>query len=972
MRRLSAVLALVVLSTQPAGAHTWNLKADGSVIGDPPKTPAQLLDFCVTNPGRCSISVQHVSGQWERHLQADRLNPVASTYKLLTLLGYAQRVADGRTRPTQRLSRDQWARFWIGADGEELRSTRTGPIVDANGGTYRIRRVDGRPSSGALRRSWVHLDRPPRVTVDDLAQVMIRYSDNAAADWFLHAFGEPFFESFIDRQLSGYHDTPPSINAMFLSYFLNPDVPGRPAIGERMLSAYSGYPARGFRDEMARWFSRLEDPGFVARARSCQPAVLPWDQRIGACPPQVGEPGEEQLRRLFNRYSVQSTTRSQAHFMTRMLERSLLDAAAHDVAERSLEFRLDPRRFRDPRFRNAFRRYGAKSGSYRTNRGLSVLAWSAYFESQPAADGSTSKGAVSIQLRDLPGRQRDAQGGYSTADIPFELPLRFAEDVILNRGGLATALMRRLPAQTARPELVARVRRLEPRANAVDTERTLIMELRVRNIGAAATGTTTEVALFLRRAAGGPAEADAEPADQSRPVPQLAPGESVDLLFDVPVPAGRDFVSLVVDPQNRVVESTEVGDGGAGDNVQWERLRFPTVNVRSIGTRRGLLDAGDGRERRASGSAGSFTIRFDGAGRLAEVVGRGDKLVLAPGTVDEVIGHVASHDGKNRLTLQQPLGRSLVDVPFTIQRAFHNIQSWEDARQGDLVADERIEVGVLYGDGPLRCRPRAESGCRFDGDRAVAMATIDGSVTNAAHYLSLEVADGQRHHGAIGTGVVLDGEGAVDYGLRILDPHTRIAGLTLKSFGGRGRAVAISVERARHVLLENLLIHNFDGAEKPVAGVLGGPFGDFTLRNSVIHDGGGTGVAIDRPTASGRVENCTVVAMSAAGIREGDGLLDVRNTISMGNGGIDFRVQRGRQDHNLSSDGSAAGPGSITDRPAERQFLSLSAETRDLHLRPGADAAGAGSVLYPAFGTDIDGEPRPIGPSASWNIGADQ
>jgi len=323
------------------------------------------------------------------------------------------------------------------------------------------------------------------------------------------------------------------------------------------------------------------------------------------------------------------------------------------------------------------------------------------------------------------------------------------------------------------------------------------------------------------------------------------------------------------------------------------------------------------------------------------------------------------------LSLQQPLGVSLTGVPFTIQRAFHEIQSWEDARQGDLVADQRVEVGVLYNDGPFRCRPAADPSCRFDGNRATAMATIDGSLTNARHYMALEVAKGQRHQARSGTGVVLDGEDAVKFGIRVLDHHTRVSGLAMRGFGGTRGAAAISVERARHVLLNDLLIHDFGDAQGSAAGILGGHLGDFTLRNSIIYDGG-AGVRVDRPTASGSVENCTVLGMSGPGVSEGDGLLEVRNTISMDNGEGDFQVRRGAQGHNLSSDGSASGPGSITGRTPTRQFRSLVAEARDLHLRAGADAAGTGVVLYPAFRTDIDREARPVGRSASWSMGADQ
>ena len=911
VRKLVAALALTALSMPSVTAQIWHRDSSGRLVGDPPRTPAELLDFCVSNPAHCSISIVHLSDGWQRHLRADRPNPVASTYKLVTLLDYAERVADGRIHPGQRVPRDQWTRSWIGADGEELVRTLTGPIVDADGGSYRIRRIDGRPVSGSLRRSWEYLKRPLRVNVEDLAEVMIRFSDNAAADWFAYEFGDRSLERTIDRLSIGYHDIPPSIDAMFLSYFLNPDVPGRPTVGERVLSDYSGYESHGYQDELARWVARLESRDYVARARSCQPAVLPWDQRIGACPSAVGEPQEEQMRTLFNRFSVRSTTRAQTRLMAGLLERNLMNAEAHRVAEEALEFRVDPRRYRDPRFRNAFRRYAAKSGSFRTNRGWSVLAWTAYFESQPRGDGATRKGAVSIHLRDLPGRRTGEDGGYASDDIDFELPLRFAEDVILERDGLGAAVRKRVPEAVARPELVARVRRLETDTSHADGGRALTMEVRIVNIGAAPSDSPTEAVVATRAAAGAPSNAEIERDGVSRPIPPLTPGAHADLEFRIPVPAGHEFVALTIDPHDRIRESTMSDHDGADDNLQWQRLRFPAVNYRSIGARRDALDAGNGVERSASADADSTTLRVEGAGDLPASIGRGDRVTLAAGAANEAIAYVASRDGPARLTLQQPLAVTLDHVAFSIERAFHDIQSWEDARGGDLVADARVEVGVLFNDGPFRCRAMADSGCRLDAGRATAMATIDGSVTNATHYMALQVAGGQRHGGMPDVGVVLDGENTVRYGIRILDHHTRISGIALRGFGSADGAAAVSVERARHVLLDDLLIHDFAGSENPATGVLGGHLSDFTLRNSTIRDGG-TGVRIARPTAGGLVEHCTVLGMSATGIREGDGLLDVRNTLSAGNRARDIEVRRGVQDHNASSDDSASGPGSVT------------------------------------------------------------
>lgn len=335
------------------------------------------------------------------------------------------------------------------------------------------------------------------------------------------------------------------------------------------------------------------------------------------------------------------------------------------------------------------------------------------------------------------------------------------------------------------------------------------------------------------------------------------------------------------------------------------------------------------------------------------------------------MGHIATRDGATRVRLQHPVDVSLAGVAFVIRRAFSSIQTWEDARQGDLVAGKRIEVGVLYGDGPFRCRPAADSGCHFEGERAEAMAVIDGSVTNAGHYMALKVAEGEGHRGTAGSTVVLDGEGFVKHGIRVRDHHTRITGLELRGFGGHEGAGAIAVERARHVLLENLLIHDLDGTRPSVVGVRAGVLGDFTLRNTIIH-GGGTGVRMDHPTATGAVENCTVYGTTSWGIDEGSGLVNLRNTISMGNGEGDIQARRGVRDHNLSSDGTATGPGSLAGRPAERQFRSLNATSLDLRLRSGADAAGAGAVLYPAFDRDVEGDARPNGSNAAWSVGADQ
>ena len=95
------------------------------------------------------------------------------------------------------------------------------------------------------------------------------------------------------------------------------------------------------------------------------------------------------------------------------------------------------------------------------------------------------------------------------------------------------------------------------------------------------------------------------------------------------------------------------------------------------------------------------------------------------------------------------------------------------------------------------------------------------------------------------------------------------------------------------------------------------------------------------------------------------------NVISMGNGsGTDFTGTI-TQSYNMSSDGSAAGTGSLINKTAANQFVSLTGGSENFHLKAGADAINTGTDLSASgVTTDIDGDTRPI--STGWEIGADE
>ena len=103
----------------------------------------EIFDYCLDHRDQCSLSVHHLTEGWERHLNPDRLQVTASTFKVLALVVYAQAVVDGKLDPERLVPKEEWARFWVGGDG------------------------------GALERSWVGIGRPDQVTVDQMMRKMI-------------------------------------------------------------------------------------------------------------------------------------------------------------------------------------------------------------------------------------------------------------------------------------------------------------------------------------------------------------------------------------------------------------------------------------------------------------------------------------------------------------------------------------------------------------------------------------------------------------------------------------------------------------------------------------------------------------------------------------------------------------------------------------------------------------------------------
>ena len=145
-----------------------------------------------------------------------------------------------------------------------------------------------------------------------------------------------------------------------------------------------------------------------------------------------------------------------------------------------------------------------------------------------------------------------------------------------------------------------------------------------------------------------------------------------------------------------------------------------TTNYRSIGTNNGVLfDCGT-----ASVTEGNTIVTIDGCDIL-DLIGRGDKI-----TIENEKYYILDINSGRQLTLQSGATQSYQDASFSIKRAYNSLRSWERGRDGDLVGEDRLEIGICYDDGS------------FTSDRRRrALVTIDGSITDPEHFMWLTVAE---------------------------------------------------------------------------------------------------------------------------------------------------------------------------------------------------------------------------------------
>jgi uncharacterized repeat protein (TIGR01451 family) len=299
------------------------------------------------------------------------------------------------------------------------------------------------------------------------------------------------------------------------------------------------------------------------------------------------------------------------------------------------------------------------------------------------------------------------------------------------------------------------------------------------------------------------------------------------------------------------------------------------VNYRSIGTNGAVLHSAG----TASVAAGATIVTLASAS-LPGNVGAGDVLTFTGAPAETLF--VLSRDSATQLTLQGPATAAHVGQTYTITRAYTSLAAWETGRQGDLVGENRREVGVAYNDGPLP-----------------GGLTVDGSTTDPVHSIALTAAPGQRHLGRAGTGAVLDNGASLAPAIRILDEFVTVAWLEIKGGSGTGAhgiEIAAPIGPANLVTVASNVIHDTGGD-----GVrLGDPDGIVDVVNNIIY---GANYGIHFPVdmaADARVNlysNTIYGCEAAAGpsgvrsdVRQTSTRIDLRNNIAHSNANGDFGV----------------------------------------------------------------------------------
>jgi len=311
-----------------------------------------------------------------------------------------------------------------------------------------------------------------------------------------------------------------------------------------------------------------------------------------------------------------------------------------------------------------------------------------------------------------------------------------------------------------------------------------------------------------------------------------------------------------------------------------------------------------------------------------------------------------------------------------IKRYYTTITLWEaDLDDTGLYANGDDAVGECYKDAAF--------------DESV---TIDGGGTVGLASVTLTVAESDRHDGTAGTGArivrstaknpIVLSNGRATTIAEWLEVTSSVSGNANRSFIEIAGVESGQTYHIRNTICHSLLAGSQNYRAYHGIKVDGKAGSNRYVHNNIVYDinhasgGSPCGIKVGGSSFASAFNN-TVFDVADADGTGGTGIsvsvTSAQNNIAVDSGASDFSFSGdGTESHNLSSDATASGTGSLTNKSSADQFVSTVGGSEDLRLKLGAHAINAGTDLEttPAgVNIDITGRDRHAEGDV-WDIGA--
>ncbi|MBL8026819.1 MAG: hypothetical protein JNL74_10440, partial [Fibrobacteres bacterium] len=348
----------------------------------------------------------------------------------------------------------------------------------------------------------------------------------------------------------------------------------------------------------------------------------------------------------------------------------------------------------------------------------------------------------------------------------------------------------------------------------------------------------------------------------------------------------------------------------------------------------------------------AYTVNFSGV-TIPDSIGAGDRLVL---DVNGSAGgpetcYVYRRISATQVTVQNGITLAHSAQDYEFKRAYNTLQAWETARQGSLVSENRVEKAVVYHDGNL-----------------TTAVTVDGSTTDATHFIWISVDSLSRHTGRAGTGACLNLGGANGHPINLSDDWSVVEGLEITNWGSGYHGVA---PKASNCIIRGNIIHNGPATTAGIRTDVG--LGQ-RIYNNIIYDiPAGAGILSNNNGLYFLMYNNTIykclTGIEVSGTRTVQDT--IKNNICIGNTTNYNLLSAAFEAYNAGESGNMPGGANSQTLTPFNSLVDTTTATLDLHIKYGSSAINAADStgLSAMYRDDIDGIVRAEG---LWDMGADE